>query len=166
LGLWSTRAHNYFIDEFVRQFMPELAGQYGFVDAIKKGSRYADSLKFQGPEAAYMHAMSSSALSPDEAKQQMCEYIRAYGDVYKNMIASPYPGYHGQAYFALGMALHAAMDSTSPVHRGFQSWHWSDTFRHGPFPTSLEDKQAPAYRQETLEKMRAVVSGNLSECGC
>ncbi|MDD5206765.1 MAG: hypothetical protein PHS17_15175 [Desulfobacterales bacterium] len=28
----------------------------------------------------------------------------------------------GEVYFALGMALHPVMDSTSPTHEGFQWW--------------------------------------------
>jgi RHS repeat-associated protein len=176
-GLYSTKAHDYFIDEFVKEYMPELAGQWGFIDAIKAGSRAADSRAFQAPQYAYMHAMSSSALSPEESKRMMCRYITIYGDVYRQMISSPYPGYHGQAYFALGMALHAAMDSTSPAHRGFQYWpDWDNpafkyiALLHGgldSFPTSIESlEHAPAFRNETLELMKQVVSGEYSACGC
>ena len=165
-GLWSTKAHEYFIDQFVRQ-IPGLAGQYGFVRAMKEGSRYADSWKYQSAEYTYMHAMSSSVLSPDEAKRLMCGYVKAYSDVYRQLISSPYPGDYGQAYFALGMALHAVMDSTSPAHRGFQRWDYSEAYKHGSFPTSLEDiEEAPQYREETLAKMRAVMNGDFSECGC
>jgi hypothetical protein len=157
--------------------MPGLAGEYGFVDAIKAGSRYADSLKFQSPEYSYMHAMSSSVWSPDEAKRMMCRYIKSYADVYRQLIASPYPGYHAQAYFALGMALHAAMDSTSPVHRGFQYWpNMTDPLYqyiaplHGGWdksPLSQESlRHAPAFRDETVELMQRVVKGDYTDCGC
>jgi hypothetical protein len=141
------------------------------------GSRYADSTAFQAPEFSYMHAMSSSAWSAEEAQRRMCEYVQAYGDVYRQMIASPAPGYHGQAYFALGMALHAIMDSTSPEHRGFQYWpDMTDSAilgaapRHGGIdqsPLSRESlRHAAEFRDETLSLMKRVANGDYTACGC
>jgi len=90
------------------------------------------------------------------------------------MIRSPYPADWGKAYFYLGMAMHAVMDSTSPAHRGFQYWggighsivHGYGQ-RHGPLPTSIEDmRDAPAYRNETVNLMKNVMAGDMSDCGC
>lgn len=81
------------------------------------------------------------------------------------------------AYFFLGMALHAVMDSTSPEHRNFQ--YWPDLTdpailkvapRHGGFdrlPTSNESlKEAVPYRNETVNLMKQILDGNDAACGC
>lgn len=131
LGLWGTKAHNAIIDAFIKKYMPEIVGEYGYIDKIKKGSRFADSWKYQGAEYSYMHAMSSDVLNKTQSKEMYCIYVNAYLNVYKQMLKSD----KGQAYFYLGMALHAVMDSTSPAHAGFQKWDWTSTtpLHHGDF---------------------------------
>jgi RHS repeat-associated protein len=172
LGLWSTAAHNYFMQEFAKEM--GMAGQYGFMDQMMAGSRFADSSQFQSGEFTYMHAMSSPVWSPQEAKKMMCKYVRAYLDVSRQMINSPYPADWGKGYFYLGMAMHAVMDSTSPAHRGFQFWGgMADSAmhgygqRHGPLPASEEDfKSAPAFRDETVNLMKRAMASDMGACGC
>ena len=54
-GLWSTEAHNYFIDMYF----------YGIPkadkDKIKQGSQFADGLMYQFGNSAHMHAMGNGA---------------------------------------------------------------------------------------------------------
>jgi RHS repeat-associated protein len=55
LGLWAPGAHNHFIDVAFRTLDPAIR------DIIKNGSAYADTMQFQDPTHAHMHAMSSSS---------------------------------------------------------------------------------------------------------
>ncbi len=160
-GLWATDAHNYFID----LMFPNLPS--AIRDIIKEGSAYADKPEFQGPNYAFMHAMSSTNMSPDEAQRKMCEYI-------KNTMADANDARrdgNGNYWFLLGMALHPAMDSTSPAHEGFQMWHgiFKDGNKHGGMPGSLEDlatAKKPFHTNRTLQRMRDAFNGNLKSCGC
>ena len=79
------------------------------------------------------------------------------------------------AYLNLGMALHAVMDSTSPVHRGFQMWDSSQIEFHGPHkfgpinrPNTREDIDvAPHYADQTHRLMRDLMNGQLpADCDC
>jgi uncharacterized protein RhaS with RHS repeats len=173
-GLWSTAAHNEFIDHFAAM-TPGFQGQWGFIDQAKAGSAFADSSQFQTAQMSYMHGMSSKAWSKEDAKKMMCVYVKAYVDVYKRMIASPYPADWGKAYYFLGIALHAVMDSTSPEHRGFQYWggipdavEHGYAFRHGGAdwsPLSKESKRATsAYMTETLDLMKRAMDGSSCDC--
>ncbi|MBC5764579.1 RHS repeat-associated core domain-containing protein [Ramlibacter albus] len=160
-GRWSTEAHNHFIDKM----FPHLSDPIR--DIIKEGSAYADTPRFQAAEFAYMHAMSSASLTPTQAQVLMCKYVqehlsRAEAD---SRAGSP------RQWFWLGMALHAVMDSTSPSHEGFQRWNGAtrDGHKHGPWPTSAENlavAKQPFHTERTLGRMRAVLQGDLSECGC
>jgi RHS repeat-associated protein len=175
LGLWSTVAHNYFIDKFA-EMHPELKGQWGFIDEMKAGSRYTDSSAFQNDQSSYMHAMSSDSLSRDQAKDMMCKYVKAYMDAYRG--GSRGPDSTGKRYYYLGMAMHAVMDSTSPAHVGFQYWGgmWDSVihgyaFDHGGAdwsPFSDESKRhAIAREAETINKMNEIMSGDYSSiCNC
>ena len=71
-------------------------------------------------------------------------------------------------YWQLGFGLHTVMDSTSPVHAGFQEWHWWDFWKHGPFPTSKEDVNSltPELLQQTIDRMNAAVGGKPLNCSC
>lgn len=177
-GLWSTDAHNYFIDQFVETYMPEIKGQYGFIAQMKAGSAYADSSVFQASEFSYMHAMNSSALrekGQDYARQMTCNYTRAYGSEYARLNRSIYPAYRAKSYFYLGMALHAAMDDTSPAHEGFQTWDGIGSaaihnylLKHGGIdssPASVESlRDAPKYLDKTLRSMKLVLDGQGCHC--
>lgn len=72
------------------------------------------------------------------------------------------------AYFALGMALHAVMDSISPVHAWGMS-SYSDSNRHGDVPVTRENlgvaKQAH-YQKTTRDAMRQAVCDTAAFFGC
>ncbi len=162
-GLWSTDAHNYFIRTLLPTLSPELR------DAIERGSRTTDNMGYQSDCNSHMHAMSSDCLSPAKAREKMCTFVKANLSGYNNLITSKDVASQTSAYFLLGMALHPVMDSTSPVHRGFQHWHTSAAVDHGPSPYSKEGvdvARQTQYRMETLDLMRRAMSGDLSLCGC
>ena len=162
-GLWSTEAHNYFI----RTLFPTLPT--GLREAIERGSRTTDNMVYQDDCNSHMHAMSSDCLTPEKAREKMCKFVKANLSGYNNLIQSNDVGSQTSAYFLLGMALHPIMDSTSPVHRGFQHWHTSAAIDHGPSPYSKEGvdvARQTQYRMETLDLMRRAMSGDLSLCGC
>lgn len=166
LGLWSTEAHNYFIDALIKAKFPNMPQHIR--NYIKQGSAYADQSLFQSPEYAYMHAMSSSSMDAATAKRKMDEFINnAMQSYQKELCLSEKFRSRGDlgwalyfersAYMNLGMALHPIMDSTSPTHRGFQKWDWGlGIFGHGSLPTSKEDidtAKLPIYTNETLKLM-------------
>jgi RHS repeat-associated protein len=160
LGLWSTAAHNYFIDRTFGQLsMREL-------NNIKFGSELADDPRYQTADYSYMHAMSSSSLSKGQATESYCRFIEEKMKIYRENVGNR--RMQPLAYRALGMAMHAVMDSTSPSHRGFQTWAWSERNRHGDFAGTEENlKAAPEYLEQTRDLMRAVLRGQLpAECQC
>ncbi|WP_301100299.1 Ig-like domain-containing protein, partial [Propionivibrio sp.] len=161
LGLWASDAHDYFIDGAFSNLPPAIR------DIIKEGSAYADSPSFQGSEYAYMHAMSSELMNPAEAQKLMCKFIKEHLQEAKDAKAAGTARY----WFELGMALHPVMDSTSPAHEGFQTWHGvrQDGSKHGPWPTSLENIKVAKqqyHTQRTLQRMKDALNGNLGSCGC
>ncbi len=118
-GLWPTPVHNAIIDTAFSKLDPMLR------EAIKMGSRYADSLRFQSPEYAYMHAMRSGIFeSIPVAKQRMENYIREHLNQHKC------EGNLYEACFSLGMALHPVMDSNSPTHEGYQIAFYGFNYYH------------------------------------
>ncbi|HET7831984.1 MAG TPA: RHS repeat-associated core domain-containing protein [Gallionella sp.] len=162
LGLWATDAHNFFIDKVFENLDPAIR------DIIKFGSAYADKPEFQGPEYAFMHAMSSNRLSSDKAKKDICKFIKeqfANADEAKKNNSASY-------WFYLGMALHPIMDSTSPTYEGLQKWRGvfsGDLAKHGPWPSSLENLAAASRMDKTrrtTQRMRDALNGNFGDCGC
>jgi hypothetical protein len=135
------------------------------------GSAYADSILAgnQADHLSYMHAMTSNDI-PN--KREACELMNAF--VKKNMEA--YRKGVSNAYFRLGVAMHAVMDSTAPPHRGFKYWEKSQTRYHGPDkfiinrPKTQEGLKAlianPALVRETIELMNKVMSGEYIDCRC
>ena len=103
-----------------------------------------------------------------EAKKRYCEFVSKKTSWYEQDRESTDPRLRDGAYFNLGMALHAVMDSTSPTHRGFQYWSFSAAPRHGPFWTSHEtDDIAKKYLAETWMRINyAITNGQSIECGC
>jgi hypothetical protein len=84
---------------------------------LKQASFYVDT--HQDPKDSYMHSMSSSIYSGDNAEKYTLYFINAKVAEYKTLMAS---GYAESAYFSLGEAMHVAMDSTSPLHSGFKKF--------------------------------------------
>jgi hypothetical protein len=160
LGLWDKAAHDYFID----QVFGDLPGPLR--DIVKEGSSYADAPRYQGPDYSGLHAMASKSLSREQARQQMCKFMKDNFAAADRAKRSGDPRY----LFYLGVGLHPAMDYTSPAYRGWQMWHGSsDALRHGPWPTSLETlsvAKRPGYTKETVDLMRRALAGDLKWCEC
>jgi RHS repeat-associated protein len=164
-GLWSTEAHNFFIDKAFQGLSPNN------IEAIKSGSAAADYAYFQTDEYTYMHAMSGNKYSKEEAKKKYCQFIREKMCAFNSQLAAARSALARKAAYAqLGMAMHAVMDSTSPAHRGFQKWT-GDATQHGPnIPgvrnQSIEDiGSVGPYENETVEKMQDLLNGKMpKEC--
>jgi hypothetical protein len=133
---------------------------------MQQGSYDADHGRHnQDSEHAYMHAMSSSSLTKAEACRKMNSFVN------NEMIAASQLAANGQtldAWKEIGFGLHAVMDSTSPVHAGFQEWHWWDFYKHGSLITSQEDLNSltPALLQKTVALMNAATAGAQFNCPC
>jgi hypothetical protein len=160
MGLWSTQAHNYFL----RQMFPGI--DPAMLSALEAGSAAADGMKYQNAGHVHMHAMSSDNVSSAESRRRMCQFIKDKRALYQTYAQHGLPY---SAFFEMGMALHPVMDSTSPVHRGFQLWRYRDAGNHGgnqPGLPSMEDVDtAPKYLDETLQLMQKVFNGQL-DCVC
>ena len=159
MGLWSTEAHNYFIREAYPGVSPVL------LQGIMEGAAHADNLLFQTCVNSFMHAMSCDDLMPPaKARRNMERYVQA---MMRNFWSQYCRGNARDAGFWLGKALHPVMDSTSPVHRGFQNWTWASRHKHGDMSETIEDlRAAPAYRQETIDLMRQRFDPNSTSCSC
>jgi len=70
--------------------------------------------------------MSSDLYCGKSAEKYMTYYISGKIAEYKQLMAEGGSDNEKAAYFALGMAMHAAMDSTSPLHEGFQKFSLND----------------------------------------
>jgi hypothetical protein len=158
--LWATDAHDYFIDQTFPNLPPALR------DILKEGSAYVDTPKFQDDSNSGLHAMTSGTMNQAQAREQMCKFIK---DNLARSNAAKLRNDPRYLYY-LGMALHPVMDYTSPAHRGWQMWHGaSDAAKHGPWPTSMENLKTakqPRYTRETVDLIKRVLSGDLSECEC
>lgn len=162
LGLWSTAAHNTIIDAFGQRWgvPPEL------IAAMQQGSYDADNGKsYQDAYHSYMHAMSSSKLSKAEACKKLNEFV---SNSMANALKMAGSGDMKGAYKEFGFGLHAIMDTTSPVHGGFQEWHYRDFYKHGPFPTSKEDVESltPELIEKSVNLMTEAVNGGAIDCSC
>jgi RHS repeat-associated protein len=159
-GLWSRAAHHYFIDQVFFDLPEEYRNE------IKWGSDVTDGFRYQFSWDTYRHAMSAG----DRAKaiKDFCDFVDGNMKLFFKLRNSTSPSIRAHAYKYLGMAMHAVMDSTSPVHSGFQEWRWSNLFLHGIFPGSLENMDtAPKYLGITWARMmQTYESGSSSLCMC
>lgn len=169
-GLWSTTAHNYFID----QFFPNLSS----IDRmnIKHGSGAADMPQYQTDQYAHMHAMSDGESSNSEQCRKMGSFAQGKMNDFMNGLAYSQSlnipilqqAATGRAYHNLGMALHSAMDSTSPAHEGWQHFNQDSFFNHGDWSTSQETVDAarqPSNLARTMEAMSRAMNGG-GNCSC
>lgn len=115
-GRWPTPVHNTIINKAFEGILSPAA-----ISALKRGSKEADSLKYQGQPFSYMHAMSNALTkqSQEEATGLMNNYISQKVNEYKTLMSQRKTD---AAYKALGMAMHPLMDATSPSHEGMQGW--------------------------------------------
>ena len=162
LGLWSTEVHNHMID----QAFPDLSN--ALKNAIKQGSASIDNLAGQFGDS-FPHAMRDRGQSIADARAKYCNFIQDNLRDYFANRGSASGALRRGAHRALGMALHAVMDSTSPAHRGFQEWSTSNPWNHGDLTYSMENMQAlelnPALLAETVNLMNQAVSGT-NPCPC
>jgi len=161
VGLWSKEGHHFYIDSY---FGTTLSPQA--LKAIKDGSDYADSAKFQLPGSEHMHAMAASGSTVAEAKERACRYFKKMMSTYKLNLQN---GRMRDAYFALGMALHPVMDSTSPVHAWKTFNLFTDSNHHGDMPGTSENlsaAQRPVNEQRTIEAMMKSMENNPDFCKC
>lgn len=176
--MWSTKAHNYLIDRF-----GAINGYTSVqIDQIKAGSRYADSIiaGFQGADYSFIHAMTSDSIT---SKKEACKLANEYIDEKLMRFQEPDPipqlinSIKDYRFFQLGMGLHTIMDSTSPVHRGFQPWDSSQTPFHGPSEFMGIDREhtqeslsvllgRPDIISQTLDLMNSALNGGKIDCSC
>jgi RHS repeat-associated protein len=163
-GLWGAIAHKAIIDAAFSGSSPTV------LEWIKDGSASVDAPVNQIPGVgnSYEHAMRDPGQSIDDAKAKMCAFIKKNMAEYNAKINGPGLIELQEAYEALGRAMHPIMDSTSPVHRGFQAWHPIDHgMEHGNAHGSLEGIGAltPKLLQETVNLMYDVLN-NPDSCPC
>ena len=160
LGLWSTDVHSQIIDSA----FPGLSA--GLRDIIKSGSAGVDALPNQLPGIGndYEHAMRARGQSVADAKAKACDFIRKNLSHYNNFRNSNIGKNRTFGYCSLGRALHTIMDSTSPVHAGFQEWNIKDSPQHGAFPHSKEKTISSADLKRTLDLIRRALSGDACAC--
>ena len=141
---------------------------------MESGSAEADYLYNQGssPLDAAKHAMSTPQNSPEDARKLYCKYIKDQLNKFNIQMANAKSTLAKKAAYAqLGKGLHAVMDSTSPAHRGFQVWA-GDASKHGPFVKHIHEhtieskEQMGPHIQETTDKMKNYIKGDLTSCGC
>ncbi len=172
---WSTPVHATLIDLAFPEESQLCRAQ------MNLGSMAADSLQFQGSKYAYMHAMRGEGEKVEDAKKNMEAFLeRQYYRVrlhMKNYQRTNHDTDKLRACYRRGFALHPIMDSTSPVHAGYQVWqpfHIDNLFKHGDLiesmgkigeeilrlPHSEEDMSAlkshPELKNKTIQLMRAI----------
>ncbi len=112
---------------------------------FKEASRYVD--EFQEANLSYLHAMRAPGQSAEEAQRLMNDFISKKVADYKRLMSE---GKTDDAYFALGMAMHPIMDSTSPSHKGFQEWRTKNIIPH----SQAEKIITPETKAVTVEMLR------------
>jgi RHS repeat-associated protein len=159
-GLWMAPIHN---ELFKREFSGTVPGM--FMHALEQGSNYVDT-NFQAPKYSYMHAMRAGAIStdtaeqdqtPEEAQRLMYDFMLQEYVTYRSLLSK---GRTGEAYFALGMAMHPIMDSTNPQHVGFQKWNIGvfGQYKHWRAEPKSIDQVDRATVQWTLDLMNQTLT--------
>jgi RHS repeat-associated protein len=161
-GLWGEHAHEVILRAAFGNVLPAYLVQH-----ILDGSASVDAPVNQIPFVgnSYEHAMRDPSQSVAEARASMCKFIQSNMTAYRRFLKQ---GNLLMAYRYLGKALHPIMDSTSPVHRGFQAWHPIDEgVYHGNAHGSLEgvDSLTPELLKETVDLINDAVSGKAT-CPC
>jgi hypothetical protein len=94
------------------------------LDAIQRnmawqGQVWADNDEHQKSEYSYMHAMSNSTLTPQQACKKSNDYIQKVAQL---AVDAKMRGKKNESIFLFAVALHTMQDSVSLAHRGFQKW--------------------------------------------
>ncbi|MFA5073124.1 MAG: RHS repeat-associated core domain-containing protein [Nitrospirota bacterium] len=159
-GKWPEIVHTAMIMQAFSNGKYELTQEQ--IQAMRAGSANADSGKYQTQEYTHMHAMASAEgpnKDKSEAIRQMNAYISEQIALFKKNLAE---GNEYDAYFALGMAFHPFMDSTSPSHAGMQVWtgKWDlDAFNHIKKESITKLVSDQKYMREAVELMRKQYNG-------
>lgn len=112
-GRWSTEIHNKILTSAFKGLLSSHQ-----IEILKAASVNAD--RNQSRESAFKHAMRSPFQSAEEAEQLM--------NLFLNEKVNEFIAKDGDdALSAIGVALHAIMDTTAPAHEGFQIWLGLDT---------------------------------------
>ncbi len=159
LGLWSTSVHHFMIGDYFRGLDPIL------MRSIKNGSGDVDSVFNQFGDTNFMHSMRRPNESVEDAKRRTCEFIKGRMKLYSMYL--DIPSMQSMAYFYLGQALHPIMDSTSPVHRGWQIWDPAhDWVIHGEGHGSQEGLSSlkPEHILETRNLIAKAMNGDVCAC--
>ena len=108
-----------------------------------------------------MHSMSTTIYSEEMAAKFTSYYVEGKIAEYKALMAEGNSVATDKANFALGMAMHAVMDSTSPTHEGYQSWgglQWWDpvSWVKGAEHGLLEQYATGDKKQETVRLLQGL----------
>lgn len=97
----------------------------GDVAILKVASDFTDDLGATDTDPFHvrMHAMAGPGQSSDAARTAYQDWI---ADSLSRAIKREREGCHKSALMALGMGMHAIMESYSGPHEGFQTWHGMD----------------------------------------
>lgn len=98
------------------------------------------------------------------AKAKACKFIKENLENYQRYQNHRVPSFRTYAYVYLGRAMHTIMDSTSPVHRGFQEWCLISARSHGPFESRLENSISRSDLNRTVDLMKRALAGEKCEC--
>lgn len=160
-GLWGKDGHDLILASAFSSW-----GDSALAD-IQRGSAATDALSNQFGAWSFLHAMREVGQSPEDAKRKACDFIRDRLGKYQAGAASTDPEVRSSAYFALGEALHPVMDSTSPMHRGWQEWRmFRDGMKHGSGMGSREGLRnlTPQLLRETLLLIKETMEGDSCVC--
>lgn len=152
-GKWPEQVHNKIISEaFQGSWRMRLSDKA--LRMFREASRYAD--EFQSPKYSYLHAVKAPGQSVEEATMLMNDFIKGRVADYKRLMAE---GKSDEAYFALGMAMHPIMDSTSPSHEGMQEWknpwtHPAEALEHTEAERVKVFNATPEYMKSTVDLLR------------
>jgi RHS repeat-associated protein len=109
---WPTNIHNRILRE---AFGKRLTDRQ--IGILEKASRDVD--RDQSAGGSFKHGMRDAKQSVDEAKAAWDQYIETKKKEFIQLEGD-------EALYALGEALHAITDATSPTHEGFQVWEGLD----------------------------------------
>ncbi len=156
-GKWPEKVHNSIIS---RAFKGSLSKDA--LDGLMRGSKEADTMKYQDSAHSYMHAMRAQNQSAEESAGLTVTFVMEKVAEYKSLMAA---GQEGKAYEALGMALHPLIDSTSPSHEGTQEWrspwiHPIDALEHIKKESVEKFDANPSYLQKSVDLLRNFYDAN------
>jgi RHS repeat-associated protein len=158
-GNWTEEVHNAMIDKAFGGVLSSDA-----IKAIKQAGKDLDSLWHQNSDNQYEHAMRSlqdeaNGVTVAMAEKKTMNFISDKQAAYRRLMAE---GKTKEAYYALGEALHAIMDSTSPSHKGYQVFDDStvqSVLEHRRKETKKVYDSNKAYDKEAVGAVMGVYNG-------